>query len=79
MRATLEHILTPAAFEHMIALSKRFTQGVEEVIREFEVSWHVTRLGCRAEYLFTAHRPGTVAKLLQPWISRCRVLCTFTR
>jgi len=57
MRATLEHILTPAAFEYMIALSKRFAQGVEEAIREFGVSWHVSRLGCRAEYLFSNTPP----------------------
>jgi len=55
MRATLEHVLTPAAFEHMISLAKRFTDGVAAAIAEAGVPWHVTRLGCRAEYLF---RPG---------------------
>ncbi len=28
MRATLEHVLTPAAFEHMIPLAQRFADGV---------------------------------------------------
>jgi glutamate-1-semialdehyde 2,1-aminomutase len=57
MRATLEHVLTPAAFEHMIQLAKRFTEGVAAAIAEAGVPWHVTRLGCRAEYLFHPHPP----------------------
>jgi glutamate-1-semialdehyde 2,1-aminomutase len=52
MRATLEHVLTPAAFEHMIPLAERFTEGVAAAIAEARLPWHVTRLGCRAEYLF---------------------------
>jgi glutamate-1-semialdehyde 2,1-aminomutase len=57
MRATLEHVLTPAAFEHMTQLAKRFTEGVAAAIAEAQVPWHVTRLGCRAEYLFHLHPP----------------------
>jgi glutamate-1-semialdehyde 2,1-aminomutase len=52
MRATLEHVLTESAFAHMEAMAVRFTAGVESVIRERDVPWHVARLGCRAEYLF---------------------------
>jgi glutamate-1-semialdehyde 2,1-aminomutase len=57
MRATLEKVLTQEAFDRMIPLATRFTEGVEAVIREFELPWHVTQLGCRAEYLFTNRRP----------------------
>jgi len=57
MRATLEHVLTPAAFAHMIPLAGRFADGVAAAIREVDLPWHVTQLGCRAEYLFTPHRP----------------------
>ena len=57
MRATLEHVLTPAAFEHMIPLAKRFTNGVAADISATGLPWHVTRLGCRAEYLFHPHPP----------------------
>ena len=57
MRATLEHVLTPAAFEHMIPLAKRFTDGVAAAITAAGLPWHVTRLGCRAEYLFHPHPP----------------------
>jgi glutamate-1-semialdehyde 2,1-aminomutase len=57
MRATLEHILTDAAFETMTPLAKRFTDGVEQAIAAHAVPWHVSRLGCRAEYLFHGTRP----------------------
>jgi glutamate-1-semialdehyde 2,1-aminomutase len=63
MRATLSKVLTKEAFDHMIPLAERWTAGVERTIAEFQVPWHVTRLGCRAEYLFTSQRPknGTQA------------------
>jgi glutamate-1-semialdehyde 2,1-aminomutase len=57
MRATLGNVLTQAAFDRMIALAQSWTAGVEQAIAEFEVPWHVTRLGCRAEYLFSRERP----------------------
>src|SRR6202158_1007120 len=52
MRATLENVLTPPPFERMIPLAKRFTDGVAEHIRTAGLPWNVTRLGCRAGYLF---------------------------
>jgi len=52
MRATLEHVLTAAAFERTIPLAARFTAGVAAAISEFELPWNVTQLGCRAEYWF---------------------------
>jgi glutamate-1-semialdehyde 2,1-aminomutase len=63
MHATLEKVLTQKAFDHMIPLAERWTAGVETAIAEFDVPWHVTRLGCRAEYLFSGGRPrnGTEA------------------
>jgi glutamate-1-semialdehyde 2,1-aminomutase len=63
MHATLEKVLTQKAFDHMIPLAERWTVGVEKAIAEFDVPWHVTRLGCRAEYLFSRGRPrnGTEA------------------
>jgi glutamate-1-semialdehyde 2,1-aminomutase len=57
MRATLEHVLVPAAFERMIALAKQFTHGVGAEIRTANLPWNVTRLGARAEYTFTPHAP----------------------
>ena len=43
----------------MIALGERFEQGVQGVIDERGLPWHVTRLGCRVEYLFRPERPVT--------------------
>jgi len=57
MHATLEKVLTQQAFDRMIPLAERWTAGVEQAIAEFDVPWHVSRLGCRAEYLFSRDRP----------------------
>jgi glutamate-1-semialdehyde 2,1-aminomutase len=52
MRATLTSVLTKEAFDRMIPLAERWTAGVAKAIGEAELPWHVTRLGCRAEYMF---------------------------
>ncbi|HEY1270471.1 MAG TPA: aspartate aminotransferase family protein [Terriglobales bacterium] len=57
MRATLQKVLTKDAFDRMIPLAERWTAGVDKTIADFGIPWHVTRLGCRAEYLFSPHRP----------------------
>jgi len=63
MRATLQKVLTKEAFDHMIPMAERWTEGVAKVIAEFDLPWTVTRLGCRAEYLFAPQTPrnGTEA------------------
>jgi glutamate-1-semialdehyde 2,1-aminomutase len=62
MRVTLGHVLTDQAFAGMIGLGERFEAGVNDVIARGALPWHVTRIGCRAEYLFTADRPRTGAE-----------------
>jgi glutamate-1-semialdehyde 2,1-aminomutase len=57
MRATLEHILTPTSFAHMIPLAKNFGAGVAAEIRKHDLPWNVTQLGARAEYTFTPSSP----------------------
>jgi len=59
MRATLGEVLTEDAYARMIPLAERWTEGVEGAIEESGLPWHVTRLGCRAEYLFGPERPCT--------------------
>ena len=59
VQATLEHVLTDGAFARMIELGERFERGVQEAIDAHGLPWHVTRLGCRVEYLFRAERPVT--------------------
>lgn len=57
MRATLEHVLTPAAYARTIPLAERLASGVEEAIVAFQLPWVVKRLGCRVEYWFSAAAP----------------------
>jgi glutamate-1-semialdehyde 2,1-aminomutase len=57
IRATLGEVLTEDAFGVMIPLAERWEAGVNEVIRSHRLPWHVTRLGARAEYHFTARPP----------------------
>jgi glutamate-1-semialdehyde 2,1-aminomutase len=59
MRATLEHVLTDKAFDHMGALAEEFARGVRETIEAAGVPWSVSRLGARAEYRFAAPAPRT--------------------
>lgn len=52
MRATLEHVLTEAAYARMIALGEQLEAEVRGVMERYRLPWHVTRVGCRVEYLF---------------------------
>ncbi len=63
MRATLEHVITREAYDRMIPLATRWTQGVARTIKEFRMPWHVVQLGARAEYHFreTPSRNGAEA------------------
>ena len=58
MRATLEHVLTESAFDHMIGLAAAFTVGVERTFAEFDAPWSIQQLGARAEYRFTRPAPS---------------------
>ena len=57
MRATLEQVLTPAAYEKTIGLGEYFEQGVSKVIQDWELPWIVKRLGGRVEYWFRTAPP----------------------
>ena len=59
MRATLASVLTDEAFARMIELGERFEAGVQDVIGTRGLPFHVTRLGCRVEYLFRPERART--------------------
>ncbi len=59
MRATLTEVLTPKAFEAMIALGTRWSDGVQAAINEFNLPWHCNRLGARGEYVFQSKAPRT--------------------
>ncbi len=62
VRATLAEVLTDKAFERMIANAERFEAGVAAAIAARELPWSITRLGCRAEYMFAAEPPHNGAE-----------------
>lgn len=57
LRATLEEVLTPTAWERTLPLAERFAAGVEGVVAERGLPWIVKRLGARAEYWFREAPP----------------------
>jgi len=59
MKATLTQVLTDENFIKMIELGNLWCDGVEEAINEFNLPWHVNRLGARGEYLFQKCAPKT--------------------
>ena len=82
MRATLEKVLTEEAYARTIPLAERFAAGVESVIAEHRLPWHVTRLGCRAEYWFRATPPkngAEAAASIDPELDRYMHLAALNR
>ncbi len=86
-RATLGEVLTAEAFERMIPLAERWQAGVDGVLRDHGVPWHVTRLGARAEYHFMpvpprtgaeqwAHTDPELERFLHLWAMNRRILMT---
>jgi len=64
MRANLEEVMTPEAYEHMLPLSEKLARGIEAEINKRNLPWHVSNVGARAEFVCTAERPrnGTEAQ-----------------
>ena len=58
-RATLDEVLTPAAFEGMFALRERFVDGVRGVLDDGVIPWSIVSLGARAELCFAPDPPRT--------------------
>jgi glutamate-1-semialdehyde 2,1-aminomutase len=57
IKAILENVLTEEYYRKAIAFQECFTEGVESVIKEFDLPWIVKRLGNRSEYWFTRTPP----------------------
>ena len=82
MRATLERVLTEEAYARTIPLARRFVEGVAEVVAEHALPWHVTQLGCRAEYWFRATPPrngSEAAASIDPELDRYMHLAALNR
>ena len=57
MRACLTHVMTPGAWDHMIALADRLAAELEGVIARHRLPWVVTRVGARVEFMLSPTRP----------------------
>ena len=55
--ATLEHVLTDAAFDRMTGLGERLAAAVRRIFDARDVPWHVIRLGARTEYRYSREPP----------------------
>lgn len=62
IRATLDQVLTEEAFVKMITIAKRLADGVDKIINEYDIPWHINRLGCRSEYRFVKNPPKNGAE-----------------
>jgi glutamate-1-semialdehyde 2,1-aminomutase len=51
MRATLEQVMTPAAYHSMDALAGQLAAGLQGVIEAQGLPWHVVRVGARVEFI----------------------------
>ncbi|WP_322045950.1 aspartate aminotransferase family protein [Paraburkholderia sp. J67] len=57
MRATLDEVMSEAAYTHMFALAERLANGLTATIARHALPWCVTRVGARSEFQFCATPP----------------------
>ena len=87
VRAVLEQVLTPAAFERMIAHAADLAQRSRALVARHGLPWHVAQSGARVETLFAAAPPrdaadvargrnGTLEALLHVYFMNRGVLIT---
>ena len=89
MRATLEEVMTEAAYDHMERLAGRLAKGLDEAIRRHRLPWHVARVGARVEFIcapgplrnggeaVTAHQPALEAALHLALVNRGVLIAPF--
>ena len=51
MRATLEHVMTAEAYAHMESLAGALATGLQAVVDQYGMAWHVVRVGARVEFI----------------------------
>jgi glutamate-1-semialdehyde 2,1-aminomutase len=59
MRANLKHVMTEAAYAHMIPLAERLSAQLKALIAQHRLTWSVTQIGARCEFQFCANPPRT--------------------
>ncbi|MFM9835271.1 MAG: aspartate aminotransferase family protein [Methylophilaceae bacterium] len=66
MRATLQYVMTDAAYAHMFSLATQMAEGLRTIISQHMLPWCVTQVGARVEFQFTQTPPknGSEASLI---------------
>jgi glutamate-1-semialdehyde 2,1-aminomutase len=54
MHAMLGHVITRDAYKHMLAMAQRLVAGLNLIIHEHTLDWHVTNVGARIEFVCSA-------------------------
>jgi glutamate-1-semialdehyde 2,1-aminomutase len=62
--ASLENVMTDAAYDHMLQLSALLAEGLRQHIARRSLPWHVTSVGARSELIFIPHPPRTASEAL---------------
>jgi glutamate-1-semialdehyde 2,1-aminomutase len=62
LEANLREVMTPAAYQRMLAGAKRLELGLLAVISEAALPWTVTRIGARMELQFCSETPRNAAQ-----------------
>jgi glutamate-1-semialdehyde 2,1-aminomutase len=58
MRASLTEVMTPAAYDHMLALARQLADGIRQLIARYRLPWCVTQVGARTEFQFCPTPPS---------------------
>ena len=64
LRANLTEVMTESAYEHMVAMAERLREGLEGLLAQHALDWHVSGVGARSELGFTKVVPRTARESL---------------
>lgn len=59
MRANLAHVMTDAAYAHMISSAESLSTNLKSLFSNHQLPWSVTQIGARCEFQFCALPPRT--------------------
>ena len=79
MKATLQKVLTKDAFDRMIPMAERWTDGVAKAIYGIRTALERDPPRLPRRYLFAREHRATAPKRTTPWISNWSALCISTR
>jgi len=57
MHAMLGQVITREAYAYMLAMTERLVAGLNGIIAEHELEWHVSHVGARVEFVCSAEAP----------------------